>query len=191
MQTLARAHSIEQIITTPTRITEKTQSMIDVIFVNNTPRIVSSGVFPLSISDHSLIYSTIKAGIPKSGGCYRDINYRCYKRYNVSNFTDDLEKSNWTFIDSSDDINEMTNMFCETFFESANKHAPIKTKRVKTTVKAPWMTCELLDYMRERDFHLKHAQKYNSEYHWNTYRDLKVPMKQNFLLHYVKELLKL
>ena len=35
--------------------------------------------------------------------------------------------------------------------------------------------------MRERDFHLKHAQKYNSEYHWNTYRDLK-----NFINQQVK-----
>ena len=49
----------------------------------------------------------------------------------------------------------------------------MKTKRVKSTVIAPWMTSELLNLMRERDFHLKHAQKYNSEYHWNTYRDLK------------------
>ena len=42
-------------------------------------------------------------------------------------------------------------------------------------------TSELLDYMRERDFHLKHAQKYNSEYHWNTYRDLK-----NFINQQIK-----
>ena len=58
MQTLARAHSIEQIVTSPTRITEKTQSMMDLIFVNNNPRVVSSEVFPLSISDHSLIQYT-------------------------------------------------------------------------------------------------------------------------------------
>jgi hypothetical protein len=76
-------------------------------------------------------------------------------------------------VDSLDDINEIVNKWCDTFSESANKHAPIKTKRVKTTVKAPWMTSELLELMRERDFHLKHAQKSNSDYHWNTYRELR------------------
>ena len=40
MQTLARAHSLEQIIASPTRITENTQSMLDLIFVNNQPRVV-------------------------------------------------------------------------------------------------------------------------------------------------------
>jgi hypothetical protein len=45
MQTLARAHSMEQIVTSPTRITEKTPSMIDLIFAYNIPRIISSGVF--------------------------------------------------------------------------------------------------------------------------------------------------
>ena len=173
MKTFARVHSIEQIVASPTRITEKMQSMIDLIFVNNNPRVVSSGVFPLSISDHSLICCTIKAGLSKSGGCYRDINYRCYKRYNESKFKDDLGKSDWTFVDSLNDIDEITNRFCETFSELANKHAPMKTKRAKSTVRAPWLTSELHNLMRERDFHLKHAQKVNSEYHWNTYRDLK------------------
>jgi hypothetical protein len=157
--------------------------MIDLIFGNNIPRVVSSGVFPLSISDHSLIYCAIKAGLPKSGGCYRDINYRCYKHYNEfanlkSKFKDDVGKSDCTFVDSLNDINEITNKFCHSFCESANKHAPTKTKRVKSTVRAPWMTSELLNLMRDRDFHSKHAQKYNSEYHWNTYRDLKNFMNQ-------------
>ena len=99
---------------------------MDLIFVNNNPRIVSSGVFSLSISDHFLIYCTIKAGLPKFGGCYRDIS--CYKRYNESKFKDDLGNSDWTFVDSLNDINEITNKFCETFCESANKHAPVKTR---------------------------------------------------------------
>ena len=33
------------------------------------------------------------------------------------------------------------------------------------------MTSELLELMRERDFHLKHAQKSNSDYHWNVRED--------------------
>jgi hypothetical protein len=31
--------------------------------------------------------------VHKSGGCHRDINYRCYKHYDKSTFVDDLEKS--------------------------------------------------------------------------------------------------
>jgi hypothetical protein len=57
------------------------------------------------------------------------INYRCYKHYDKSTFVDGLEKSDWTFADSLDGINEIVNKWCDTFSESANKHAPTKTKR--------------------------------------------------------------
>jgi hypothetical protein len=82
------------------------------------------------ISDHSLIYCSIKAGVQKSGGCHRDISYRCHKHYDKSTFVDDLEKADWTFVDSLDDINEIVNKWCDTFSDSANKHAPIKTKNL-------------------------------------------------------------
>ena len=55
LQTFARAHTFDQFIASPTRITENTQSTIDLIFWNNFPRVVASGVVPLSISDHSPI----------------------------------------------------------------------------------------------------------------------------------------
>ncbi len=143
LQTLARAFSFEQLVTSATRITETTQSIIDLIFVNNIHRIVASGVIPLDLSDHSLIYCVIKAGIAKSGGNYRDINYRCYKHYNKSSFNHDLENVDWSFLDSISDINETVNTWCNLFSETAEKHAPIKSRRVKCMNKPPWITCEL------------------------------------------------
>ena len=79
LQTLARAFSLEQLITSATRITQSSKSTIDLIFVNNIHRERASGVYSLDISDHSLIFCVIKAGVAKSGGNYRDINHRCYK----------------------------------------------------------------------------------------------------------------
>ena len=74
LQTLARAFSLEQLITLATRITQSSKSTIDLIFTNNIHRVVASGVYSLDISDHSLIFCAIKAGVAKSGGNYRDIN---------------------------------------------------------------------------------------------------------------------
>jgi hypothetical protein len=41
---------------------------LDLIFANNVHRVVASGVFSLDLSDHSLIFCVIKAGVTKSGG---------------------------------------------------------------------------------------------------------------------------
>ena len=59
LQTLARAFSLEQLITSATRITQSSKSTIDLIFANNIHRVVASGVYSLDISDHSLIFCVI------------------------------------------------------------------------------------------------------------------------------------
>ena len=109
LQTFARAHSFDQLIASQTRIMENTQSTIDLIFLNNFPRVVASGVVPLSISDHSLIFCVIKAGVPKSGGYHRNIDYRSYQHYDKKDFIHDLEKLDWSFIDTLSGINEIVN----------------------------------------------------------------------------------
>ena len=64
-----RSLDLSQIITEPTRITETSKSVIDVILVLH--RIVNSGVASLSVSDHSdhslkFNYCALKAGVPKA-----------------------------------------------------------------------------------------------------------------------------
>ena len=181
LQTLARAFSLEQLITSPTRITESSESIIDLIFVNNIHRVVASGVIPLDLSDHSLIFCVIKSGVAKTGGNYRDINYRCFKRYDKVKFNRDLENANWSFLDSISDINTTLSTWCNLFSVIAEKHAPIKSRRVKCINKAPWITPELTKLMRERDFHQKQAHKTNSEYHWVKFRQLR-----NFINNQIK-----
>ena len=47
-------HSLDQLISEPSRVTEHTSSTNDFLFVNNSHRVVKSDVIPLSISDHFL-----------------------------------------------------------------------------------------------------------------------------------------
>ena len=49
-------YGLQQVITAPTRITESSSSLIDVIFTNCINRVVCSGVLHVGISDPSLIY---------------------------------------------------------------------------------------------------------------------------------------
>jgi hypothetical protein len=76
-------------------------------------------------------------------------------------------------MDSVSDLNDTVNTWCNKFSEIVDKHAPIKTRRVKCTSKSPWITLELTELMRERDYHQKHAHKANSEYHWQQFRELR------------------
>jgi len=99
-----RSLDLSQIITEPTRITEQSKSLIDVILVNNEYRVVDSGVVPLSISDHSLIYCIVKAGFPKATP--RTIEYRSYRGFDENAFIQDLNNVPWHIVDDENNVNE-------------------------------------------------------------------------------------
>ena len=57
--------NLQQIIKNPTRITDTTQSLIDVILVSNTASVLESGVLNSAISDHLPVYVILKVKVPK------------------------------------------------------------------------------------------------------------------------------
>ena len=60
---IADIYSLRQLISEPTRITDKSATLIDLIFTNCPERVVCSGVVHISISDHSLVYVFRKLSI--------------------------------------------------------------------------------------------------------------------------------
>ena len=63
---LIETHQLSQLINQPTRVTEETRTLIDLFITNSEESILHSGVYPLSISDHKLIYAVRKISIPRS-----------------------------------------------------------------------------------------------------------------------------
>ena len=49
-------NGLKQIITAPTRVTEKTSTLLDHILTNSGDRISQSGVLPIGLSDHTLAF---------------------------------------------------------------------------------------------------------------------------------------
>ena len=97
-----RSVNLSQLITESTRVTEISQSTTDLIFVNNNHRIVNSGVIPLSLNDHSLVYCMFKTGtqtVPP-----RTFEYRSFKTYDVNAFTRDLKNVPQHILDNKENI---------------------------------------------------------------------------------------
>ena len=55
-------------------------------------------------------------------------------------------------------VDEAWTAFAETLTATADKHDLLATKRVRVE-SLPWLTCEIREQMRTRDFHHKRAQK--------------------------------
>ena len=170
LQRFARINDLEQLIGAPTRVCSQSSTAIDLVFVNNNHRVVESGVIPSTISDHHIVYCTIKSGVPKAAP--KTIEYRSYRTYDKKSFVRDLKAINWDILEESDDINSAVENWDRLFSDVANFHAPIKKARIKG-IQAPWMTSELRSAMRDRDYHHRKAVKTNSERQWSLYKKAK------------------
>ena len=87
-----------QLIKEPTRVTAKSQTLIDVFITNKEDNISHSGVYTLSIGDHNLIYAVRKTGLPR--GQPKFIQSWNFKHFNEENFLTDLKNASWPVIKS-------------------------------------------------------------------------------------------
>ena len=98
-------YDLTQLITEPTRITPLSQTLTDLCITNYPEKISASGVIPLGISDHSLIYIVRKSAYPKL--TTKIIKRRNFKHFKKSDFLEELSHLDLDIIHNSDDPNEM------------------------------------------------------------------------------------
>ena len=141
-----------QLITNFTRVTDKSATIIDQILrnSNSTSKISQSGVIPVGLSDHFLIYCTRKT-LNGQINKQKPIKIRSLKKYNASLYISRLSNVNWNDLVSSHlDVNMVWCRFKETLISILNKVAPVKEVSLKQRTE-PWMNSEILNDIRDRD----------------------------------------
>ena len=150
LSNLADVYGLYQLIKDPTRVTCTSSTLIDVIFTNYLDRVVCSGVSHVSLSDHSLVYAFRKISIDPSFKGHSTITYRKFKNFDSASFRSDISRQNWDSVNNYDDSNDMWDVWKSLFFQCVDKHAPLRTKRVRA-VKSPWITPQLKKRMHDRN----------------------------------------
>ncbi|CAB3994395.1 Hypothetical predicted protein [Paramuricea clavata] len=124
--------NLQQIIKKPTRITDTTQSLIDVILVSNTASVGESGVLNSAICNHlrSSRYVILKVKAPKIPPNY--ITARSYKYYDPLHFSSNLavKSDDLLSIFSDTDVNTQLETFKNTLHSTLDVHAPVKIFKV-------------------------------------------------------------
>ena len=81
--------------------------------------------------------------------------YRSYAKFNESNFLEELSQEHDNLIisqtDSTQNFLNWQNAFTKTF----NKHAPLKSKRVKRDTQPEWLNNHIKSAMKNRDYYKK------------------------------------
>ena len=120
---------LTQLINSPTRITESSQSLIDVIITINKDIVTSSGVLASSISDQNLIYLLLNLKVPRAKPSY--VSIRSYK-YNPTKFLEDLQFAPFhIMVNFFHDISDQVDGYNTLFLEYLNENEPIKRIKIK------------------------------------------------------------
>ena len=162
----SRSCNLTQLIHSPTRITEHSSTIIDLIF-SNCSHIAMSGSISCGLSDHNLIYCCKK--FQKQRYIPQTISFRNFKNFDKASYISDLQNADWTQFFLAMDVDSATEIFNTNLLAAADKLAPVIQRRVKGK-HSPWITEDLIKAIRERDYLLKRASISKDAIDWDAFK---------------------
>jgi hypothetical protein len=142
---------LKQLIKQPTRVTPTSATLLDHIYCNNPQNVSNIQVIQSGMSDHCPIVCTWSCKTPKTKGEHNFIQYRSTKHFNSTAFLFDLSQVNFNDVYQYDSPDNALEIWYQKFITVLDKHAPLKTKRVKSQTLPKWLTPEIISAMKERD----------------------------------------
>ncbi|XP_068697070.1 uncharacterized protein [Montipora foliosa] len=153
-------------ITEPTRVTDNTKTLIDVILASHPERFATCGNLHLRVSDHDLVFAVRKNKLAKPKP--REIEYRSMRQFNNDAFLQDLRNVPWDTAYIYDNVDDLWDHWVTLFNEILDNHAPIKKKRIRGD-QLPWITPEIQREISRRNRLFKLHARNPTEASWNDY----------------------
>lgn len=132
---------LTNIVTVPTRITDTSSTLLDVLLTTHPQRFCYTTTLQLGISDHDMVVTIRKWKLPKPPP--KLISYRSMKRFDSDIFLQDLNSVPWDCAFIHDDINDIWATWYKLFTEVIDRHAPLKKKLVRGNA-VSWMTPKII-----------------------------------------------
>ena len=159
-------YHFQQLISEKTRVTESSSTLIDLILTNS-KHVSLSGVDDIGISDHCLVFTERKLRKDKFGA--RTVTTRSFKHFSSEDFLTDLERCDWSSVIYNDNLDSASENFNKILLSVADKHAPLKTHRVRNNQEA-WIDDNFLFEIKERDYLKKTASITKNPNDWDAFK---------------------
>ena len=143
-------------ITKPTRVTSRSKTLIDNIFINDTFDNLISGNITTSISDHMaqfLLKTTTYPTMPKTTPL---VYKRNYNNFNKEHFLLDILEVNWDahLFSEHNDVNNSIQKFCVIINTLLDRHAPLKRvpRKNQANKLKPWLSMGLITSINKKNY---------------------------------------
>lgn len=167
LKAMLLSFGLKQLIKDPTRVTQDSKTLLDVIYTNRPQNVYSVKTIPAGLSDHDMIGCVRKLHNHKFQP--RTITCRNYANYDPISFCNDLRSNSLTPVFKSSCVNEAWSFLKAILKKCIDKHAPAIKKRIKGKL-CPWLTQKVKQEMNTKDQLLRKARKTNREIDWSSYK---------------------
>ena len=160
--------NLTQLISTPTRQTDTSSNLRDLVITNNPQMIIESGVLPpFSNIDHFPVF--INLNIEKQPSLsFPERHIWDYEHTDIDKLTHTLMHTDWDFINDNN-VHDATEQFTQTILTAAAEAIPLKTIKARQNNKN-WMTTELRASIRKRDRLFRLARHRQTTHDWLKWR---------------------
>ena len=138
---------LHNVIKDPTRVTETTATIIDLLITSDTTKLTSSGTFDPGFSDHCLVYGTLNLHKEKTPPRY--VTVKNYKHVNITNLKHNMASAPWSVVEIFDDIDDMTWAWETLYKNILNEHLTERKAKIRSK-SLPWMNSHIRKTMNKR-----------------------------------------
>ncbi len=170
LNSIIELYQLSQTISSPTRVTLNSSSLVDVCLTPTPDKLILSRVVKTTISNHYMILIVRKINIIPKLNRYKKIEVCNFKHFNANNFQTDLHNQTWELISNYSDVDRMWDIWKTLFMDVLDRHAPLREKRVKNKPNVPWLTSEIKLQIRKQDNLKRLAIKFSSDDYWDPYK---------------------
>ena len=160
-------YGYKQLIEKATRITETSETLIDVILTNSPETIRNYKTILSSNSDRDIIAVIRKKSTLKYS--QRTIYSRNYKNYNTYVIKNELRNVNWEHVTSCRGSNICWQHIKDILLKYVDTHSSLTKKMIKGKP-YPWLTEEIKKQMNDRDGLLRKARRSKNHNDWIRYK---------------------
>ena len=166
-------------ITKPTRVTEKSATLIDNIFINNiTNSNQIKGILYCDITDHFPVYIiNFSQNVTHDPGYIR---IRDYSERNKTKFQQCLQSTDWAQVLNSNDATDAFNVFHKTFVDLYMSCFPMKTFKSGYRNKLVWLTSGMKKSIKHKQYLFYKMRRHPSCENITNYKGFR--NKLNYLL---------
>lgn len=149
---LFQSFNFTQTITKPTRVTNKSATLLDHIWTNDMENFIRSGIQYISISDHFPVLSVFNRCV-QYGSPIINITKRIYSDNNISAFREDLKNFKWAEeLCNVDGSENLFNSYLDKFKCLYDKYFPIKSFVIKEKhLGKPYITPGIIKSLKHRN----------------------------------------